>query len=270
MFGRIGVNRIMRIQKTRFFSTMASSMVKTKIDPLNYTSNTYIYDVYKLQDLKFKNFKIINTYDEYYDTIVKNEYFTDYGEVSKELQKELTKSENEKKEKGTEVKKNEDHMLDHTKSEYMGRAMMEHTSNNVIISNDLQVLFFGSYDNNLSIVLFEKFKNLIEKNHRLNFYFIDVNVCPQGSYNCQIQFVPTVMLIYKNHLYRNKIEASYERSVNEQYIADFINKVQQNIDLFHSYNNKFIYELEKQSNYLNTKYIDIDNQNIHKENWNTY
>ncbi|SOS78280.1 conserved Plasmodium protein, unknown function [Plasmodium sp. gorilla clade G1] len=245
-----------------------NSIIKSE----NKVDNKYIYNVYKLNDIYYNNLKIINNYDEFYNLIIKNEYFKDYTQIRNRFCKEkddIINNENTcddtlYSDKNIMGKKNT------ILNDAANKRIEEDSDKNIINSNDLQVLYFGCYDNNNSIILFNKFKSIIEKNKKLQFYFIDVNLCPQGSYNCNIIFVPTIMLIYKNHIYRKKLEINYDQPVDDNYLNDFLSKVQQSIDYFHKYNNKYIYSLKKQSNYLNTKYIDIDNQNIHKENWNTF
>lgn len=273
-FRRSNLQRIGNAKKNvKYFSAVSEINNKIQNEKLK-IDNTYIFDRYKLKDMNYSNLKIITTYDEYFKVIIQNEYFKDYAEVTNEQSSTSGNKrtvENSKIEKGLseDLKKRNDAI--YTELEYKEPNMTEiDTNKNIIVSNDLQVVFFGSYENNISLVLFEKFKDVIEKNKKLHFYFIDVNICPQCAYNCQVHFVPSVILIYKNHLYRKKIEFDYENPVNEPYLNGFIEKIQQSIDTFHSFNNKFVYSLEKQSNYLNTKYIDVDNQNIHKQNWNTY
>ncbi|GAW80114.1 hypothetical protein, conserved [Plasmodium gonderi] len=240
-----------------------------KGDNATTVDNKYIYNVYKLDDIYYNNLKVINNYDEYHNLIIKNEYFKDYSQIQNKYNL------------GHSRGNINEHMMTHgfqpsieerkdTMGTDLGEINEEQECKNIITSNDLQVLYFGSYENNISVILFEKFKSIIEKNKKLQFFFLDINVCPQCSYNCDITYVPCVCLIYKNHIYRKKMEINYENPINEQYLNEYLNNVQKSIDSFHAYNNKFIYKLKKQSNYLNTKYIDIDNQNIHKENWNTF
>lgn len=276
-FRRSNLQRVGNVKRNvKHFSAVSEISKKAQSEKLQ-IDNAYIFDKYKLKDLNYSNLKIITTYDEYFKTIIQNEYFKDYSEVTDEQLLALgdkRKMENAKIQKGLseDLKRRNDaiHSMQ-TELEYKESNVAEiDTEKNIIVSNDLQVVFFGSYENNISLVLFERFKDIIEKNKKLHFYFIDVNVCPQCAYNCQVHFVPSIILIYKNHLYRKKIEFDYEKPVNEPYLNDFIEKIQRSIDIFHSFNNKFVYSLEKQSNYLNTKYIDVDNQNIHKQNWNTY
>ncbi|CAD2098045.1 conserved Plasmodium protein, unknown function [Plasmodium vinckei] len=230
----------------------------------------HIHNMYKLNDIYYNNLKIINNYDEYYNLVIKNEYFKDYSKMRNRFR-------DDQKGYNSNTSMSDD-MYDNKSADSRNNTILnniedinnDNSSKNIISSNDLQVLYFGSYENNASIILFEKFKDIIEKNRKLQFIFLDVNVCPQGSYNCDVRYVPCVCLIYKNHIYRKKIEINYEKPIDENYLKEFLNEVQKNIDVFHSYNNKYIYSIKKQSNYLNTKYIDIDNQNIHKENWNTF
>ncbi|CRG96594.1 conserved Plasmodium protein, unknown function [Plasmodium gallinaceum] len=262
----LNLNKILKKNNSKFLSVISKNYSTIKNDCMK-IDNKYIYNVYKLNESPYNNLKIINNYDEYFNFIIKNEYFKDYSEISNKSHNKIRGETDNKLEEhvSKEIKQQ-----NNTTQNELENIDDETYSKNVIISNDLQVLFFGSYENNISIVLFNKFKSIIEKNKNLNFFFIDINICPQCSYNCQINYVPSVILIYKNHIFRKKFEINYENVVDENYLTEFLNKVQQNIDLFHSYNNKFIYSLEKQSNYLNTKYIDLDNQNIHKENWNTF
>ncbi|VWU48243.1 conserved protein, unknown function [Hepatocystis sp. ex Piliocolobus tephrosceles] len=231
-----------------------------------------IYNMYKLNDIKYNNLKIINNYDEYFNLIIKNEYFEEYSKIRSRLLADEIKERQKNGQLDNNTYNNKKPMDVNDKKMQIALEKLKHenSSKNLIISNDLQVLFFGSYENNTSIILFEKFKTIIEKNKKLQFFFIDVNTCPQCSYNCDITYVPCVCLIYKNFIYRKKIQVDYENPINDKFITDFLSDVQQNINTFQSYNNKFIYDLPKESNYLNTKYIDVDNQNIHKENWNTY
>ncbi|CRG99257.1 conserved Plasmodium protein, unknown function [Plasmodium relictum] len=266
MFKILNINRILKRNNSKILSTILKNYSTIKNDCIK-IDNKYIHNVYKLNDLHYNNLKIIHNYDEYYNLIIKNEYFKDYSEISNKLNDEIKEERNNKLEDHLSKKIKEQNDATQNNLENIDNEMY---SKNIITSNDLQVLYFGSYENNISIILFEKFKSMIEKNKNLNFFFIDINISPQCAYNCQVNYVPSIILIYKNHIFRKKFEINYENLVDENYLTEFLNKVQQNIDIFHSYNNKFIYSLEKQSNYLNTKYIDIDNQNIHKENWNTF
>ncbi|SCQ16038.1 conserved Plasmodium protein, unknown function [Plasmodium ovale] len=261
-----GVAKLFNVAKSwaqgRYYST--TNVESMKID------NKHIHNMYKLNEIYYNNLKIINDYDEYFNLVIKNEYFKDYSKIpsrfmedGKKLKSSQSMSDNLNSNQS--IERGNNNLCDD-----LEEINNDNNSKNIIISNDLQILYFGSYENNVSILLFEKFRTIIEKNRKLQFFFIDVNVCPQGSYNCDVTYVPCICLIYKNHIFRKKLEVNYEYPIDEKYINEFLNEVQQNIDYFHTYNNKFIYKLKKQSNYLNTKYIDIDNQNVHKENWNTF
>ncbi|KOB84964.1 hypothetical protein PFDG_00309 [Plasmodium falciparum Dd2] len=153
--------------------------------------NKYIYNVYKLNDIYYNNLKIINTYDEFYNLIIKNEYFKDYTQIRNRFCKEkddIINNENTcddtlYSDKNIMGKKNT------ILNDAANKRIEEDSDKNIINSNDLQVLYFGCYDNNNSIILFNKFKSIIEKNKKLQFYFIDVNLCPQGSYYIVILFL---------------------------------------------------------------------------------
>ncbi|CAA9987317.1 conserved Plasmodium protein, unknown function [Plasmodium knowlesi strain H] len=247
---------------------LSRSYSTAKINNVTAVDNKYIYNVYKLDNTYYNNLKVINSYDEYHDLVVKNEYFKDYSKLQDKFNDgEMWNNSIEHLEDG--FKPSIEERKDAVRNNFE-KMNEENECTNVITSTDLQVLYFGSYENNISVLLFEKFKSIIEKNKKLQFFFLDVNVCPQCSYNCDVTYVPCVCLIYKNHLFRKKLEINYENPIDEKYLDEYLSTVQKSIDSFHKYNNKFIYKLKKQSNYLNTKYIDVDNQNIHKENWNTF
>ncbi|KJP89464.1 hypothetical protein AK88_00907 [Plasmodium fragile] len=239
-----------------------------KTNNVTAVDNKYIYNVYKLDNTYYNNLKVINSYDEFHDLVVKNEYFKDYSKLQNKFNNEEILEHNGE-DSGDGFKPSMEQRKDAMRTNF-GKMKEESECTNVITSTDLQVLYFGSYENNISVLLFEKFKSIIEKNKKLQFFFLDVNVCPQCSYNCDVTYVPCVCLIYKNHLFRKKLEINYENPIDDKYLDEYLSTVQKSIDSFHKYNNKFIYKLKKQSNYLNTKYIDVDNQNIHKENWNTF
>ncbi|KAI4839292.1 hypothetical protein MKS88_001839 [Plasmodium brasilianum] len=274
MFKMIKTLKLSRLLKfnssrTKYLNVVFSKHFNTVKNDCMKIDNTYIYNVYKLNDIYYHNLKVINNYDEYFNLVIKNEYFTDYSKIQNKLKESRTTS-NDQNVLGELCHKQAVEEQKNNLGTISEGETNENNSKNIITSNDLQVLYFGSYENNISIIFFEKFKSIIEKNKKLQFFFLDVNVCPQCSYNCDITYVPCICLIYKNHIFRKKIEINYESPIDENYLNEFLSNIQQSIDTFHSYNNKFIYTLKKQSNYLNTKYIDIDNQNIHKENWNTY
>ncbi|CAG9480318.1 conserved Plasmodium protein, unknown function [Plasmodium vivax] len=251
------------------YSTAKMDSVAAKTDSITAVDNKYIYNVYKLDKTYYNNLKVINSYDEYHNLVVKNEYFKDYSKLGNKFNQGETWEHNGE-DLADGFKPSMEERKDAVRTD-LGKMKKENEEcTNVITSTDLQVLYFGSYENNISVLLFEKFKSIIEKNKKLQFFFLDVNVCPQCSYNCDVTYVPCVCLIYKNHLYRKKLEINYENPIDDKYLDEYLSSVQKSIDSFHTYNNKFIYKLKKQSNYLNTKYIDVDNQNIHKENWNTF